>query len=219
MIRAMMGKRKEDKNTLLLLHFDGDFTDAKGNFNLSNTGAVINNSNMKFGTGSAYFKNGFLVFPDKQWLADLLASGNYTIDFWMKHQFQTNTSEEPFSDDYNRDTSGFMLNMEYSSSRGNFIRWGNYNSFVSYGFLNYYNNNNNVWNHIAITCQNGYTKIFINGQKFAEKSSYYPTLRTHKLCIGGRDGNDSNCDGYYDEFRISNIARWTGNFTPPTKPY
>lgn len=25
--------------------------------------------------------------------------------------------------------------------------------------------------------------------------------------------------GYLEEFRVSNVARWTGNFTVPTKPY
>lgn len=215
--RVMIGRERVDENTLLLLHFDGDFIDAKGNFNLINSGAVINHSHMKFGNGSAYFKNGILFFQSKQWLADLLASGNYTVDFWMKYIFYAGTSVEPFSDDYNVDTTGFMLNMERGTSN-NFIRWGNYSSFVSYGFLNYYNNYD-VWNHIAVTCKDGHTRIFINGQKLAERSSYYPYLKDHKLCIGGRDGYDANCDGYYDEFRISNIARWTSNFTPPTKPY
>lgn len=218
--RAMMWGGA-DKNTLLLLHFDGNFIDATGNFKLNNTGAVINKSNVKFGTGSAYFKNGLLVFPNKQWLTDLLDSGNYTIDFWMKKYFQATSSwytEIPFSDDYARDTYGFTIKMQVAYNT-NFFEFGNYEQWNVTGFLNHYNNNNNVWNHIAITCKNGHTRIFINGQKIAEKSSYYPTLRNHKLCIGGRDGNDSNCDGYYDEFRISNVARWTSNFTPPTEPY
>ena len=205
------------RKTLLLLHFDGNFNDATGNFVLNNTGAVINTSNKKFGTGGAYFRNGYLYFTDKQWFADLLASGNYTIDFWMKLTFVIDTHEEPFSDDYNRDTTGFMINLEQGINE-NFIRYGNYSSFVSYNFLNYYKNDGS-WNHIAITCKDGYTRIFINGVLFSSKSSYSPYLKNHKLCIGGRDGGDGNCKGYYDEFRISNVARWTSDFIPPTEQY
>jgi hypothetical protein len=47
---------------------------------------------------------------------------------------------------------------------------------------------------------------------------YLPT--TDGSCIGGTPA-DSNgfILGYIDEFRISNIARWTSNFQVPEIPY
>lgn len=45
---------------------------------------------------------------------------------------------------------------------------------------------------------------------------------TKQARIGGwyNGGNPENADAYYDEYRISNIARWTGSsFTPDTRPY
>ena len=45
---------------------------------------------------------------------------------------------------------------------------------------------------------------------------------TGPLLIGRRNQSFWNCahNGYLDEIRISKgIARWTGNFTPPTLPY
>lgn len=217
-MRAMLENRKK---TLLLLHFNGDFNDATGNFVLNNTGAVINTSNYKFGTGGAYFHNGLLIFPDKSWFSELLASGNYTIDFWLKRSFNWSPSgldnEECFSDDYTRDTQGYMINFQVESSGTNFIMYGNYEKWMIYNFKNYFKQGD--WNHIAVTSENNYHRFFINGNMIDSKQNYSPYLRTHNLCIGGRQGEGQATEGYYDEFRISNVARWTSNFTPPTEQY
>lgn len=148
----------------------------------------------------------------------MINTGNYTIEFFIKHAFNLHTSEQPFSDDYNRDTDGFMINLEYGG-RGDFIRYGNYNDFVSYGWLSLYINNSNTWNHFAASTKDGVCRLFVNGKLLEEKQSYYPHLRDHLLCIGGREGGDANCDGYYDEFCISSTGKYTSNFTPPTKPF
>jgi len=42
---------------------------------------------------------------------------------------------------------------------------------------------------------------------------------TNSLYIGKNNGNHNHIDGHLDEIRISNIARWTENFTPPTQEY
>ena len=45
-------------------------------------------------------------------------------------------------------------------------------------------------------------------------SGYYSSLMIGKYRDYGLYLN-----GMIDEFRISNIARWTSNFTPPARPY
>lgn len=212
---------EQDEHTLLLLHFDGDFNDATGHFILNNTGAIIDTGNKKFGTGGAYFHNGLLIFQDKSWFADLLATGNYTLDFWLKRRFDFSPSgldnELCFSDDYTQDTRGYMLNFQVESNGDNFIMYGNYTNWLVYNFKDYFKQGD--WNHIAVTSENKYHRFFINGMMIGSRPNFNPYLRIHNLCIGGRQGPGQATDGYYDEFRISNVARWTSNFTPPTKPY
>lgn len=47
-------------------------------------------------------------------------------------------------------------------------------------------------------------------------------LNGTEMYIGARNVPDTNNNGYFgylDEIRVSNIARWTSDFTPPTEPY
>lgn len=198
-----------DGHTLLLLHFDGDFKDAAGNFTLENSGAVIDTAEKKFGTGSGKFEKASLVFPEKEWLNNLLQSGNYTIEVWAK------TKEGVIlilCDDVGGDTHAYKFAV-YD------------NKDISYGNIyvdNFNGTANNFvvdgWNHLAVTSKDNKCFLFSNGIKVAERN-YIPKLSTHTLRIGNRDGFDYNNIVMLDEFRISDIARWTEDFTPPTRPY
>lgn len=77
-----------------------------------------------------------------------------------------------------------------------------------------------VWNHIAVVRSAGVTKLYING--VAEGVVYtdpntYLSGANRPLIGGNNAGNQFR--GYIDELRVSNIARWTASFTPPTAPY
>lgn len=66
------------------------------------------------------------------------------------------------------------------------------------------------------------TKIYIDGIEKGSSSSCSITEKSAPLQIGQYYGVSNNYDlnGYLDEFRITKgLARWTGNFTPPTAPY
>ena len=81
----------------------------------------------------------------------------------------------------------------------------------------------NTWYHIAIVRNGGKISAYINGVLVGsvDKATTYefsmlPTMIGHSL--------DTNTDlsgfaGYIDEFRISKVARWTADFTPPTAAY
>ena len=81
-----------------------------------------------------------------------------------------------------------------------------------------------MWGHIAIV-RKGNTVIFYkNG--IAIKSgkvsgNIYPNANL-PFVIGDYKNlgwNNRHLNGYIDEFRISDVARWTSDFTPPTTPY
>lgn len=90
-----------------------------------------------------------------------------------------------------------------------------------------------TWNHWAVVRNNSVLTVYINGT--ASGSTYTTTgnsiASTYPLYIGGgigglSSGNFSsssatvvNLNGYQDEIRLSNSARYTAAFTPSTTPF
>ncbi|WP_374711143.1 LamG domain-containing protein [Roseiflexus sp.] len=74
----------------------------------------------------------------------------------------------------------------------------------------------NQWYHVAATYDNGTARVFVNGVAGTSGSvgtvSHMPVVR-----LGGMTGYGSFA-GQIDDVRISRIARYTGNFTPPSAP-
>jgi hypothetical protein len=78
----------------------------------------------------------------------------------------------------------------------------------------------NQWNHVAFTKSSSTFRMFLNGN-IDHTSTPGPQNNTTNLCELGRvfefAGNQLI---YLDEFRITKgIARYSGNFTPPTAPF
>ena len=104
---------------------------------------------------------------------------------------------------YIRDNSTF-LGLGYNGS--------NPNAGISY--------NMNEWNHIAITYDGSTFRFFVNGQlSYSESrsvSGFGPL--TEDLVINRHTwntGSSSRLAGQLDELRISDIARYTSDFSPP----
>jgi len=94
------------------------------------------------------------------------------------------------------------------------------------------------WHHIAVTrnATNGAVRLFVDGQLDASNNSSpntgnisYRDNRTTSypnsdpfLVLGAEKHDYHNSlyySGWLDELRISNIIRYTGNFTPPSAPF
>ena len=73
-----------------------------------------------------------------------------------------------------------------------------------------------VWYHVAWVRSNGTVTIYWNGENMASvpDNDTIPELNTPM-----QFGSYPQLYGWLDEVRISNVARWTTNFTPPTTPY
>jgi hypothetical protein len=76
------------------------------------------------------------------------------------------------------------------------------------------------WNHVALCRANGITRMFINGVlasiPTADTKNYLSggSAGNYRPTIGCTDGGDS-LFGTIDDFRISRVARYIANFTPP----
>ena len=74
------------------------------------------------------------------------------------------------------------------------------------------------WSHIAFIFNKNVVSFYINGEMKRSDSLIISSCGSIN-CIGKGWSAGTESASYFDEVRISNIARWTNNFTPPTRPY
>jgi len=79
--------------------------------------------------------------------------------------------------------------------------------------------NLNAWNHIAVTSNGSLINFFINGQKDSVSMSNGGLSGSTGSITIGKYNNSLVYSGSFTNIRISNIARYTSNFTPPTSPF
>ena len=83
------------------------------------------------------------------------------------------------------------------------------------------NINANLWTHVAgVRSENTFTS-YVNGTQAATTTSSISLTNSNNILhIGGRAVPPQYLNGYIDDFRITKgVARYTGNFTPPTAPF
>ena len=192
-----------DKNTILMLHMnDNTFKDEQGH-EVINNGVALETINKKFGNGSAYANNKILSIDS----SDIAFNTNdFTIDFWMYYI----SGYAGCSSTYIGGGNGIAINPDWisignSTSSNRIVPSGN---FV-----------NNKWAHYALVRHLNTFYYFVNG-KLIGSAVINANITNSKFCINDRYGTGySPGVAYYDEFRISNIARWTEDFIPPTHEY
>jgi len=215
--------------TKLLLPFDGangatttsDLSDSDQSVTF-NGNAIISTAQSKFGGSSLYCAadGDYVSVPISSLTNYLHTAADHTIEFWYKSTMGT--------------TEGFwVLNTWYSNS------YGIYLGYLS-GNINYYIHKNvsgnpalsistavtysspTDWHHWAFVRNSGTCTVYLDGTSVASASSaggegttsnnsaYAPRIGTSPV------DSSYSLNGYYDGVRISHLARYTGNFTPPT---
>ncbi len=157
------------------------------------------------------FNNAYLYLPDNadfRLAAD--AATDFTIDAWCKG-------------------SGCICSLFDGTNGWAFILYGN-----SYGLTFSYGNalatflasndtpNTTVWNHCAVVRRNGTLFIYRNGALKASGTLGAVTLPSTVFRVGAYSwsGSYSYFVGQIANLRVTKgLARWTRDFTPPTRPY
>jgi hypothetical protein len=80
--------------------------------------------------------------------------------------------------------------------------------------------NANQWYHVAFVRSSTATvTAFLDGTQIAQATNFAGPTSTNTM-IGGYFGFDEEqWNGWMDEIRVTTIARYTANFTPPTAPF
>jgi hypothetical protein len=78
----------------------------------------------------------------------------------------------------------------------------------------------NTWHHIALVRSSGVFTLYINGTSNGTLSnSNTMDCSTHNFYWGTERTAGQEVTGHFDEMRVSSIARYTANFTPPTTAF
>ena len=214
--KVNMSAKSYDKNTLLLLHGENFVDYSKNSLSVGNSGVTISSEKSRFGSNSFYFNGSArLTIPQIAF-----GSSDFTIDWW--EYVTSSNSKVRFSSAYTTGNVcggillGYAGTQVYSSSNFHYSSW----DLVSGAAM--FSNTLNQWVHWA-TVRNGNTlTTYRNGTKFASTSisGSIATDNQYSMVIGDyRDGDHAPFIGYIDEFRISDVARWTSDFTPPIEAY
>ena len=79
----------------------------------------------------------------------------------------------------------------------------------------------NTWHHIAIVRNSGTWTLYIDGtsQGTNTNNGTYVFADTTDWSFGAQGSNASDFIGYMQDWRISDTARYTANFTAPTAEF
>jgi len=214
-----------DEHTLLLLHFN----DYNGSTNIvddigepivegtrpaltatRNGNPVISTAQSKFGGSSAYFDG----------VGDCIQFNNYTLNQF----FRDFTIEMWIRPEVN--TGGSLYDCRSTASQVSILlRLNN-------GRIDYYIGgasrlthqttiNVDTWYHVALTRSGTTTRLFVDGvvssNTFSDSNVFDNPIANSIGAFGS--GGTNNYKGYIDELRVSNIARYTGTFTPATQAF
>lgn len=208
-----------DGNASLVLHANGTdgsttFTDSSSAANTitATGGAQIDTAQKKFGTASGLFdgSNDYLSIPDNN--AWDFGTGDFTIDFWVRFN-STSGNQDLIDLGQQANNNSIIVNSSNGVIYGHITGAGGGNigggSAVSAG----------TWAHIAFVRSSGTCKIYVNGTSVASGTLTTAVTPSGNTEIGRATFGGQYFNGWLDEVRVSNIARWTANFTPPSCEY
>lgn len=79
-----------------------------------------------------------------------------------------------------------------------------------------------TWTHIAVVREGtgtNQTKIYISGSNDGTGTVSTNFTQVSPLYVGANRTGGDNFNGYIDDLRITRVARYTANFTPPVAPF
>lgn len=223
-----------DANASLLFHFDGtnggtSFIDSNctgvGAVSATATGNANTSTTSPWGGTASLLLDGtgdYITIPDSSLLA--YGSNDFTISFRYKPAALPTTS----------DYDVFYSQRTTNNNNIVYLRLRNVAGVYKWEFEQYQSGfniqvtanantlNTGTWYHFALTKSSGNYMFFQDGVQIGATQNDTTAIGdfTGGALIGAyNDGASQYVNGNIDELRISNSARWTANFTPPSVPY
>ena len=209
-----------DLDTRLLLHFNGTngatttTDDAAGARTAktvtANGNAQVDTAQSKFGGASALFdgtgdslsvsSGGFNV-----------GTGDITVEFWVRHAA---VNDQQVYCDFRAAANNHLI--IYITSGNKIEIYDGGSAYTGTTSLT-----TNTWYHIAVSRSGTSFKVFLNGTQEISATNSRNLSDNSTVVIGSSyDFTSTNSvNGWMDEIRVSNTARYTANFTPSTTAF
>ena len=171
--------------------------------------AVISTAQNKFG-GSSVLIDGTAdgIHVDSTNLQ--IGGGDFTIEFWF---YPTSLGANDYVLDCGSGFSG-KINWFFDTATTYKFRQGSTTILSGNHGLS-----TNQWQHIAISRASGTIKYFLNGSE-QHSASNSTTFSSSWFRIGTyQTGGPYGIQGYLDEYRVSNSARYSSGFTAPSSAF
>ena len=212
-------------NTNLLVNMaNGQAIDSAAQNNLTLFGnAKISSTQSKFGGTSMYFDGtgDYATLPAS---SQDLGSGNFTIEAWV---YTASTAQQCVvgAVTNGNGVGSWMFNISHNSYQIRFFCRYNGGTVLDYnagsGTMT-----TNSWNHIAVTRDGANLRAFKNGVQLGTTNTTLGSFAIDNAYVNGgiyyigqTTDAASTFNGYIDDIRISKMARYTSNFTPPSAPF
>lgn len=149
--------------------------------------------------------------------SNLNLGADYTIEWWQKvshSQLSAGSWYCPVSQYAEGITSGYtFIDFVFNYGGGYMVMNGWYSSMN-------FTPSNGTWDHIAFSSTNGHVKGYVNGTTVYDRGDLYMTMaNTTDLYIGKRgDTNYYQFPGKITGLQISNVGKYSSNFTPSFPP-
>lgn len=207
--------------TKYLIHCDG--TDASTTFDdvsiynhtvTANGNAQVDTADKKFGTGSLLLDGSGDYLSSAGSSQFIFGTGAFTFDFWIKLNSGATGDNTIFTTGGSAGTGVFL---EYSVTTTLLqARINGVDEIVGTSAVSL-----NAWHHVAFVRSGSTLYCFLDGveQGAGQTNSADISSNALGLWIGQEDAARWFFNGWIDEFRVSNVARWTTDFTPPSAAY
>lgn len=230
--------------SVLLMHFDGNFNDSSAVGNaITVVGATLSAASPKFGIDCCSFTSN--TSPSTQVVRtpivqngplDLLSgTKDFTVEGWVR--YDSGAASFP-AIDYGDDQSTFSFSAGFCINVSPLGVGGTLNISVlttvvdsvtstpwaTISVTNIPGTAVGSWVHVALVRTSGVMSFFINGIKqlgWGAPTWANYTFPATSYCAFGRTAAISGGQGLgsVDEWMVSNVARYSADFTPPTSPF
>ena len=183
----------------------------------AHNGAVTKTAQKKFGTASYYGSADTMCLTTPASEDWNFGTGDFTVELWAR--FNTLAADMEFFTHRDSLGSGDWALWWDNPSQG--LRWEFYPSNIAQGSHSGWSVD--TWYHIAAVRSSGVVTLYRDGVSIASGACTTDFDCDAQLVVaeetGGASGNEG-FQGYLDEIRISKgVARYVGEFTPPTAPF